>query len=194
MSTTAKSKRPLVSAAVSLIAAFSLFGSPAKAAQAAQCPHSTDIPTSTAQADDAADAIVCLVNAERTSHGLRPLRRDGDLAEAARRHAGDMARRNYFAHASPSGETVGDRVRDAGYGDPGDGWKVGEALGWGTGSRGTPDGLVDAWLASPPHRRILLESGYREIGVGVAPGAPLVTHSGLPGATYALNLGVIRSR
>jgi uncharacterized protein YkwD len=51
---------------------------------------------------------------------------------------------------------------------------------------------VDAWLASPGHRKNMLEGTYRELGVGVAEGAPKRTSSGLPGATYTLNLGVIR--
>ena len=96
---------------------------------------------------------MCLVNAERTSRGLKPLRRDGDLAQAARGHAADMARRDYFSHVTPSGDDLSDRLRDAGYGEPGDGWRAGENLGWGTGERATPDALVDAWLASPGHKR-----------------------------------------
>ena len=100
-----------------------------------------------------------------------------------------MVRRDYFAHVSPGGSSVSDRLRAAGYGSPGDGWRAGEALGWGTGNRATPDALVDAWLDSPPHRRILLQDVYREFGVGVVAGAPMATTSELPGATYALDLG-----
>ena len=79
----------------------------------------------------------------------------------------------------------------AGYGKPGDGWKVGENLGWGTGERATPNALVDAWLNSPPHKKNMLTGAYRELGVGVAVGAPKAS-TALPGATYTLNLGVIR--
>src|SRR4051812_48290230 len=100
-----------------------LVAHPASAAQADRCPGSLDVPTSSAEAGAAADAVVCLVNAERTSRGLKPLGRDGDLAQAARRHAADMVRRNYFSHTSPSGTSFSDRIRAAGYGSPGDGWK-----------------------------------------------------------------------
>lgn len=191
--TSAPFQRSALRAAVVFLAAFGLLTARADAAQADRCKNSLDIPGSQPELSDAATAIVCLVNAERTSRGMRMLRRDSDLAQAARRHAGDMVRRNYFAHASPSGKTVGDRVREAGYGDPGDGWRVAENLGWGTGARATPNSLVDEWLASPPHRRSLLDASYRELGVGVASGAPQETSSGLPGATYALDLGVIRT-
>ena len=192
MSTTVRFGRPLLSAAVSSFIALGLFAPSAGAAQADRCPGSLDVPTSQDGLSDAAQAIVCLVNAERTSRGLKPLRRDGDLAQAARRHASDMARRNYFSHVTPGGADLGDRLRDAGYGDPGDGWRAGENLGWGTGNRATPASLVDEWLASPGHKRNMLENSFREIGVGVADGAPQPT-GGLPGATYTLNLGVIRS-
>jgi len=96
---------------------------------------------------------------------------------------------------------IGDRDPDDGATYPeddlvaarhGDGWRAGEDLGWGTGERSTPNALVDAWLASDHHRRILLSGTYREIGVGVAAGAPRPTNSGLPGATYAMDLGTIR--
>jgi uncharacterized protein YkwD len=53
--------------------------------------------------------------------------------------------------------------------------------------------LVDEWLDSPPHRRILLDSGYRELGVGIAAGEPRDAQSSLPGATYTLDFGQIRN-
>jgi uncharacterized protein YkwD len=83
-------------------------------------------------------------------------------------------------------------TRDAGYGDPRDGWYAGEDLGWGIGDRATPNALVDAWLNSSKHRRVLLSAVYDELGIGVAQGAPKATSSGLPGATYAMDLGTIR--
>jgi uncharacterized protein YkwD len=139
----------------------------------------------------AAGAIVCLVNVERATRGQPALRRDGDLAQAARRHATDMSRHHFFSHVSPGGDTLSDRLREAGYGHPGDGWRAGEDLGWGTGDRATPNALVDAWLASAGHRRILLSSAYKEIGVGVAGGVPSESSPGLPGAIYTMDLGTI---
>lgn len=184
--------RPLVTAAVSISAALTLSAPSAGAAVGAdRCPGALEVPQGPAKLDQAADAIICLVNAERTSRGLSALERDADLAQAARDHSRDMAKRNYFDHTSPGGKTVGDRVRDAGYGDPGDGWRVGENLGWGTGRRAAPNALVDEWLKSPPHRKNMLKSAFEEVGVGVAQGAPN-KGSDLPGATYTLNLGVIR--
>jgi uncharacterized protein YkwD len=185
-------KRPLMAAAVSITATCSWLAAPASAATGAdRCPGALEIPQDSSRLDAAADAITCLVNVERTTRGLRELKRDGDLAQAARGHSRDMIRRNYFDHTSPGGASVGDRVRDAGYGEPGDGWRVGENLGWGTGQRATPNALVDAWLNSAGHRKNMLNPAFRELGVGVAKGAPNKGNE-LPGATYTLNLGVIR--
>lgn len=191
MSTTADATRPLTAAVIAVLAC-ALLAAPASAARGtARCPASLAVPATAAGVDAATAAITCLVNAERTSRGLAALRRDSDLARAARRHSLDMERNAYFSHTSRNGDTLSDRLRDAGYGRPGDGWRAGENLGWGTGERATPSSLVDAWLDSPPHRRIMLSSAYREIGVGIAIGAPLALSSELPGATYTIDLGTI---
>src|SRR5262249_12497690 len=144
-----------------------LSASPARALQPQQCPGAQDIPTTEQGEQVATQAIVCLVNQARTSRGLRALQPDGDLALSARKHSEDMARRDYFAHNTPMGRSVGDRARDAGYFDPGDGYKLGENLGWGSGYKARPQWIVDAWLTSVKHRRILLSPDYVELGVGV---------------------------
>jgi uncharacterized protein YkwD len=175
---------------MSLLALTMIFTASASAAQAAPCPGATTMPTA-ANLSSEDDVVVCLINGERTSRGLHALRRDGDLAQAARRQASDMVRRTYFSHVTPGGADLGDRLRAAGYGR-GQGWHAGEALGWGTGPRATPAALVAAWLDSPAHRHLLLDPGFRELGVGVATGAPRPGNTGLPGATYAVDFGVIR--
>jgi uncharacterized protein YkwD len=180
--TTALVKRPL------LCGAFAFATLTTNSEPAGACPGAGSIPGSTARA---AEATTCLVNAERRKRGLVKLRADRNLAVAAGRHARDMVKRGYFSHKTPAGRTVGDRLRAAGFGKPGQGWRAGEALGWGTGSRATPAALLRAWLNSPAHRRLLLDRRFRKLGVGVASGAP---SRGGAGATYALNLAVIRSR
>jgi uncharacterized protein YkwD len=179
-------------AGIAFCCALGLLATPAAAAQADRCPGALDVPVDQAGLDRASTALVCLVNAERTSRGLKPLRPDAALARAARRHTSDMVQRTYFAHTSPSGDGVGDRARAAGYGNPRDGWLVGENLAWGTAERATPNWVVDAWLDSDGHRRIMLRPEYREFGVGAVTGTPKQTRSGLPGATYTFDLGVLR--
>jgi uncharacterized protein YkwD len=105
-------------------------------------------------------ALLCLVNQQRAHHGRRPLVADRRLMRAAGLHATDMARHNYFSHFSPSGSSPMQRARAAG-------WRggVGEAIAWGCGSLSTPRATVRAWMASPPHRAILLGRAHR-VGVG----------------------------
>ncbi len=188
-SSTATSARRSIRAVLPLLAATGLLlaATPAQAAEDDRCAGSTTEP-SASTTDEATDAVVCLVNVERARRGLRALRRDGDLGQAARRHAADMVRRTFFSHVTPGGSTLSDRLRNSGYIHGGISWHVGEALGWGTGARSTPSALLDEWLASPPHRRILLDDSFRELGVGVAPGAP----QGSAGATYTVDVGVVR--
>jgi len=126
-------------------------------------------------------AVRCEINAIRVQSGLRPMGTTRPLRVAAVRHSRDMVRRHYFAHVSPSGQTVSDRARRAGYG----GERLGENIGWGSGSLATPSAIVHAWMNSPPHRRIILTPDFRDAGVGIAHGAP----SGGDGATYTLDVG-----
>ena len=103
-----------------------------------------------------------------------------------------MARRNYFSHVTPGGNDLGDRLRDAGYGDPGDGWRAGENLGWGTGNSATPASLVDD--GSRARRISATCSGTRSASsASASPAARRSATNGLPSATYTLDLGVIRS-
>jgi uncharacterized protein YkwD len=156
------------------------------AASARQSCRSSATPAAGAL-DDAAAAVVCEINAERARRGLRPLDRRPRLDKAGSRFAKDMVERRFFAHTSPEGRTLGDRLRAADYVDPRQRWIAGEALAWGWGGQATPAATVRAWIASPPHRRLLLDRDYRHIGIGVALGAP-VAHPAGPDATYAAEL------
>jgi uncharacterized protein YkwD len=138
----------------------------------------------------AAGAVICLVNADRARHGLHALRGDGDLRQAAGRHSRNMVRRGFFSHVTPRGAGLGDRLRRSGYLRANHARHAGEALAWGKGTPGTPAVIVAEWIASPPHRRILLGRDFREVGVGVAAGAPQLTKDGRRSATYTLDTGV----
>jgi uncharacterized protein YkwD len=131
-------------------------------------------------------AVVCEVNHERGARGRPALAAQPVLTLAARRHARDMVRRRYFSHVTPSGRTLIDRMRSAGYlGRRAQSWAVGETLAWGSGELAEPAAIVDAWMRSRSHRRVLLSRAYREIGVAVEPGTPF----GPAGSTYAAELG-----
>ena len=116
-----------------------------------------------------ARAVRCELNQERVSHGLRTLRNDESLALAARRFSGAMVRQRFFDHVSPDGSTLGKRLSAAGFRMAGG---VGETTGWGSGTEARPAAIVAAWMASPPHRAIILDASFHAVGLGVAPGSP----------------------
>jgi uncharacterized protein YkwD len=127
-------------------------------------------------------ATFCLVNKERTTRGIRKLRRNKRLDLASVRHARSMAARDFFAH----GNFVG-RIRSANYLRGARGWRLGENIAWGSGSLGTPAEIVDAWMHSSGHRANILNRGFREIGIGIARGTP--NRSFGDGATYVTDFG-----
>jgi uncharacterized protein YkwD len=116
-------------------------------------------------------STLCVLNAERARHGLRPLRLHPRLARAARGHSEDMARRDYFDHTSPTGADFVDRVRRVGYLRGAQRWEVAENIAWGTGSLSSPRAITRAWMDSPGHRANVLNGSFREIGIGVATGS-----------------------
>src|SRR5690349_19962339 len=59
-------------------------------------------------------AALCVLNADRAEHHLRPLRLNRKLAAAARGHSDSMASRHYFSHDSLNGASFLDRIRRTG--------------------------------------------------------------------------------
>jgi uncharacterized protein YkwD len=133
----------------------------------------------------ARDATLCLLNRVRARHGLSRLRLNAKLAHAARRHSRDMVRHRYFAHDSLNGRSPFDRMRATHYVPRNASWWLGENIGWGSGPLAQPAALVRAWMHSPPHRANILSRHFRDIGIGIAPGAPV----GGGGATYTTDFG-----
>jgi len=112
-------------------------------------------------------AMLRSINHARAEHHLRPFIPAKRLNWAARAHSRDMVARGYFAHDSPDGSTPGSRTAAHHYR-----WRsFGEAIAWADGTFANPALIVAAWLASPPHRRVLL-GGYRNAGIGCVDGAP----------------------
>jgi len=88
-----------------------------------------------------------------------PLRADPELRCAARVHAADMARRDYFSHSNPEGEGFVDRVFQTDYmGTP-----TGENIAYGL---APPEVVMAALMDSPGHCRNIMSSRHTAIGVG----------------------------
>jgi len=104
-------------------------------------------------------------NVARAEHGLPPLEWDDNAAAAARAHAQDMLERGYFAHETPEGLTVADRMWRAGVLEV----TVGENIAYYEGypSQEAVAKAVDDWMDSPHHRENILRPGFTHLGVGV---------------------------
>lgn len=129
------------------------------------------------------------LNRVRAEAGVAPVRRRPALARAACAYAGDMVARRFFSHTSPEGDGPADRARGAGYLRHFPSWRVGEILQWARAPVFRPADAAARWLASPAHRAILLSPAYRDVGVGVAPGAPTGDASPTPAVTIAVLFG-----
>ena len=171
-----------------LVLALALAAAPAASAAGSGCARASAVPGH-ASKRAMAHATLCLVNVERSKRGLRRLKLSRRLSRAARRHALDMARRNYFSHTSRSGTTFLDRIRRAGYIAGARAWSVGENLAWGAGRSSSPAEAVRMWMASPGHRANVLRPSFRHAGLGIAFDSPV---SGVRGATYAMTYGTKR--
>jgi uncharacterized protein YkwD len=173
---------------LAIVAGSLVAASPAAAEQA--CPSANATPAH-ATKREMLRATLCELNRERAHFGLRKLKLNKKLSRAARRHARDMARRNYFSHETLGGGGFVDRIRREGYLKGAHEWMVGENLGWGSRGYSRPSVIMRMWMNSPGHRANILNGSFREIGIGLAYDAP-VAHGGKPACTYATEFGARR--
>ena len=134
-------------------------------------------------------STLCLLNGERASRGLKPLRDQRTLRGVATRYARQMVRDRFFAHEAPGGSTMTSRIRKSSYLRRARAWSIGENLAWGAGDRSTPGRIVRAWMDSPGHRRNILDGTFRDIGVGITIGAPAEVRAASPAATFVTEFG-----
>jgi len=132
-------------------------------------------------------STLCLLNVQRTKHKLRRLRANTPLRGVAQKYARLMVALKFFDHVSPTGSTFVERIKQSTYLDGGSYLALGENLAWGGGNLATPRAIVRAWMHSPEHRANILNKSYRDIGVGIALGIPVLL--GGSGATYVNEFG-----
>ena len=160
-------------------------------AQAASCAGAQLLP-GTASAAALDKATLCLIDQVRAEHGLRALRANRTLRAVATAQVTSMVRANYFADIRPTGQTPMSLIVVTHYPAHAVGISIGQNIAWGTGTFATPEHIVAEWMASPPHRRIMLSSEYRDAGVAVSSTVPSVLDVGHLGGTYAVEFGVRR--
>jgi len=100
-------------------------------------------------------------NQERLKYDLPPLSFNSTLARSATAKAQDMFENNYWAHTSPTGTNPWDFFKQEGYQYS----IAGENL-----AKDFYDTVIKAWMNSPTHKANIINSKYREIGIGIVNG------------------------
>lgn len=129
---------------------------------------------------DQATKIIARTNQVRVEQGLPELKVSNLLIRSADSRAKDMGAQEYFSHVSPDGHRLGFFLERAGYPYA----EAGENLAMGFSDA---DGAMNGWMKSPTHYANLVDSGFKDIGVGIEgavyQGKPTVfvaQHFGLP--------------
>jgi uncharacterized protein YkwD len=109
-----------------------------------------------------------VVNQARGAEGLPPYGHSALLSQAAQRHADDLASNQLASHTGSDGSTSKQRIAESGYAAWT--WSGGELI---TGENfwtgfGTVGDAMAFFAGDPPHRKNLLNSAHREMGIGVA--------------------------
>ena len=105
--------------------------------------------------------VVKLTNSQRSSAGLGPLKENSQLNKLAQLKAEDMAKNGYFSHNSPTYGSAFDMMKqfDISYKTAGENIAKGQK---------TAQSVMNGWMSSSGHRANILNSSYKEIGVGIA--------------------------
>lgn len=106
--------------------------------------------------------VIWFTNYYRLQNGLSALGENTQLDGSADAKNTDMVTYQYFEHTRP-GSTVGFNyfIIQQGYQFV----KIGENLAMGDFT--TSKQVADAWMASPPHRKNLLDPAYKEVGISI---------------------------
>lgn len=108
---------------------------------------------------DQADAVLQLVNAERSKNGLKPLTLSTKLTSIATMKSKDMADKGYFDHNSPTYGSPFEMLQKYGvhYKSAGENIAAGQR---------TPEEVMHSWMNSSGHRANILNPNFTELGVG----------------------------
>jgi uncharacterized protein YkwD len=101
-----------------------------------------------------------MINAYRKENGLRPLRLNTALTEAAKAHARDLAKWDRISHYGSDGSNPWDRVKRTGYNAK----LAAENVGTG---QATIDEVMKGWQSSPGHNKNLLLADAQEMGIAL---------------------------
>lgn len=103
--------------------------------------------------------VIRLVNEIRAENGLQPLTANWELSRVARYKSQDMLDKGYFAHNSPTYGTPFQMIKAFGLSFRTAGENIAKGY-------ATPQAVVNGWMNSSGHRANILNSSYKQIGVG----------------------------
>ena len=127
-----------------------------RARAAGACPNANAV-VGRASVQALRTAVVCLINEQRTSRNLPPLRASRLLDHSAQNWTNAMVASDVFSH----GTNFAARISAVGYV-----WRAaGENIA--TGFK-TPRGVVNAWMASTGHCQNILNPTYGNVGTGIS--------------------------
>ena len=113
--------------------------------------HSTDAASE--------NEMIKLVNNERFSRGLKPLKPQENLQRVARTHSQDMLEKGYFSHIDPQGRDPFDRMKESEIKFA----SAGENLAFAPNTNIAQSGL----MKSPGHKANILNPDFTRVGIGV---------------------------
>jgi uncharacterized protein YkwD len=122
--------------------------------------------TTTRYAPALQQSIVAEINIVRRSFGRTRLTLSTQLVRAGQEHARDLALHGFFTHDWSDGSPFGSWIKRFYPTGKARVWKAGENLAWSTPELSAKS-AVEMWLASPAHRRVLLDKRWRHVGIGV---------------------------
>lgn len=117
-------------------------------------------PNEAQMAEQMANEVLQLTNADRVKNGLQPLTLNPTLVAAAQAKADDMDAKDYFSHYGPDGKKPWDWINRGQYAYI----LAGENLGM---NFATADAVNTALMNSPSHRHNILNDNYKDIGIAV---------------------------
>jgi uncharacterized protein YkwD len=138
------------------------------------------------------EATLCLIDRVRAAWHLAPVHANSALRAVAASQVRSMVRWDYFADVRPTGQTPLALVIATSYRTHASSVWVAQNIAWGTGPLATPARIVAAWMASPPHRKLILTGSFRDAGVAAVSAVPWRLGHGSYGATYAIEFGTRR--
>ena len=116
-----------------------------------------------------AEAVLKLVNEERSKAGLQPLKMSEELRSIANLKAKDMAENNYFDHYSATYGSPFQMLQQFGvhYSAAGENIAAGQK---------TPEEVMNSWLNSSGHRANILNKNFDTLGIGIYEGGKYGTY------------------